>query len=150
MDLTDEQWLLLQPLIAPHLPAGNLLGGRPPIDERRVLDGIFWKLRNNAPWYDLPSSYPSHQTCYRRYRQWQRLGLLDAILQALYQDYLDRGGVDIQQLIQDGHISIKHESGIYRCYIASRLCESSQLPILLLFLGLIIKRLKAASPLTTA
>ncbi len=150
MDLTDEQWLLLQPLIAPHLPPASTLGGRPPIDERRVLDGILWKLRNNAPWYDLPSAYPSHQTCYRRYRQWQRLGLLDAILQALYQDYLDRGGVDIQQLIQHGHISIKLEGGIYRCYIVSHLCESWQLPIILLFLGLIVKRLKAASPLTTA
>ena len=56
-DLTDDQWAVIQPLIP--IPASAGSRGRPPIDERAVLDGIFWKLRIASPWYDMPDRYPS-------------------------------------------------------------------------------------------
>ena len=68
MDLTDQQWQLLQPLFNEHYPQPTPrsleVGGRPPIDPRPILDAILWKIRNNAPWYDLPRRYPSYQTAY--------------------------------------------------------------------------------------
>ena len=72
LPLTDEQWAEIKPLINPTGSAATR--GRPPIDERLVLDAILWKLASNKPWYDLPVSqgsvqFPSRQTCYRRYRQ---------------------------------------------------------------------------------
>ena len=150
MDLTDEQWLLLQPLITPHLAADHTLGGRPPIDERRVLDGILYKLRNNLAWYHMPSGYPSYQTCYRRYRQWLRLGVMQAIFQTLYQDCLERGGVDVLRVIEDGLVSIESQNGQYRCIIRPDLLDSWQLPVILLFLGMVARRMKTTRPLTIA
>jgi transposase len=65
------------------------------------LDAILWKLVTNKSWCDLPVDqgsvqFPSHQTCYRRYRQWTRTGLLNQILATIFEDILVRGGFDLQ------------------------------------------------------
>ena len=104
--LSDEQWLLIRDLFP---PPSNALGGRPPINERRVLDGILFKLATGSPWYDIPEGYPSWQTCYRRFRLWQRLGLFDHIFYLLYQDLCQRGGIDLLQAIRDGRLGFVWE-----------------------------------------
>ena len=50
-DLTDYEWSVIQPLL-PNKPRGV-----PPVDDRRVLNGIFWRPRTGAPWADIPSRY---------------------------------------------------------------------------------------------
>jgi len=47
-DLTDLEWRVNSPLL-PNKPRGVLR-----VDDRRVLNGIFWVLRPGAPWRDLP------------------------------------------------------------------------------------------------
>ena len=47
-DLTDSEWRVIEPLL-PNKPRGV-----PRVDDRRVLNGIFWVLRSGAPWRDLP------------------------------------------------------------------------------------------------
>ena len=42
--------------------------GIPRVDDRRVLNGIFWVLRSGAPWRDLPDQYGPYTTCYNRVR----------------------------------------------------------------------------------
>ncbi len=37
------------------------------VDDRRVLNGIFWVLRSGAPWRDLPDVYGPRTTCYNRF-----------------------------------------------------------------------------------
>jgi len=46
-------------------------GGRPPADDRKVLEGILWILRSGARWCDLPVEFPSPSTCWRRLRDWE-------------------------------------------------------------------------------
>ena len=82
MDLTDEQWELLEPLI-PNPPLRADGRGRPWRDPRDVLNGILWVLRTGAPWRDLPERYPPYQTCHRRFQRWTEEGVLDEILRAL-------------------------------------------------------------------
>ena len=36
------------------------------MDDRRVLNGIFWVLRSGAPWRDLPRSLGPYTTSYNR------------------------------------------------------------------------------------
>jgi transposase len=62
-----------------------------------VLNGVFWVLRTGAPWHDLPSRYPSYQTCPQRFQQWQRSGLLTRLLQKLGEDLRDRGKLDLSE-----------------------------------------------------
>ncbi|MEJ2350951.1 MAG: transposase [Anaerolineales bacterium] len=105
MRFTDEQWQAIQPYIPP--PPSAATRGRPPINERAVLEGIFWKLTKARPWSHLPAGYPSWQTCYRRYHQWRRTGLFDKIQGALMFDLRDRGGIDFPTAVHDGTIDIE-------------------------------------------
>lgn len=46
--------------IQPHLP--NEPRGVARVDDRRVLNGIFWALRSGSPWLDLPERYGPYTT----------------------------------------------------------------------------------------
>ncbi len=56
------------------------MSGRPPLDRRTIIDGIFWILRTGAPWRDLPSEFGKWQTVWRLFDQWNDDGTLDKIL----------------------------------------------------------------------
>ena len=75
----------------------------PPRDGRAVLNGILWKLRTGEPWYNLPSSYPSHQTCYRYHHAWKRSGLLDEVCRKLGEHLRESGGFDLYQAMYKDH-----------------------------------------------
>jgi transposase len=36
-------------------------------DDRRALNGVFWVLRSNAPWRDLPERFGARATRYNRF-----------------------------------------------------------------------------------
>jgi transposase len=57
--------------------------GIPRVDDRRVLNGIFWVLRSGAPWRDLPEICGPCTTCYNRFVRWRRAGVWDQIMEAL-------------------------------------------------------------------
>jgi transposase len=101
MDLTDEQWAIVKPLMPspPRRPDGR---GRPRRDARSVLSGILWILRTGAPWKDLPNRYPPYQACHRRFQQWCRDGTLENLLRALARDLEERGGFCLEESFIDG------------------------------------------------
>src|ERR1700737_3161637 len=55
-ELTDFEWAAIRSLL-PNKPRGI-----PRVDDRRVLNGIFWVLRSGAPWRDLPETYGPRTT----------------------------------------------------------------------------------------
>jgi transposase len=61
----------------------NKSRGVPRVEDRRVLNGIFWVLRSGAPWRDLPEIYGPHTTCYNRFVRWRRACVWDQIMDAL-------------------------------------------------------------------
>ena len=146
MDLTDQQWHLLQPIINEHTPhptpRSQEVGGRPSIEPRPILDAILWKIRNHAPWYDLPGRYPSHQTTYRRYRLWNHNGLLAQVLLALYTDLVNRGQFDPQHALRTGLIDITRQGNRYRVLAAAELHDTWQLSTALVFIQLALTRLR--------
>lgn len=101
MELTDAQWALLEPLIP--VPVRRADGkGRPALHPRPVLNGILWILQTGARWKDLPSHFPPYPTCHRWFQTWQKAGVFTAILQALAEDLLNRGGIDVRECFIDG------------------------------------------------
>ena len=68
-DLTDVEWALIRPLL-PNKPRGVAR-----VDDRRVLNGIFWVLRTGSPWQDLPGRYGPHTTIYNRFNRWAKAGV---------------------------------------------------------------------------
>ena len=76
-ELTDAEWESL----APYLPS-TVTGGRPRQDDRRVLNGIVWKIRSGAPWRDVPARYGSWRSIYTRFRRWALNGTFANMLAA--------------------------------------------------------------------
>ena len=101
MDLTNEQWSLLEPIL-PKERVRDDGKGRPWTDRRKVLDGILWILRTGAPWKDLPERYGSYQTAHRRFQNWVRDGTWEIMLLALAKDLKERGGLDLKECFVDG------------------------------------------------
>jgi len=84
MNLTDEQWKLLEPLIAELKCVAGV--GRPQAEFRKVFDGILWILRTCAPWKDLPMRYGSKSTVHRWFQHWRRQGMMERMLRRLAED----------------------------------------------------------------
>jgi transposase len=62
--------------------------GVPRVDDRRVLNGIYWRLRTGSPWADIPERYGPATTCYNRFVRWRRrLGAWDRIFDAVSKAY---------------------------------------------------------------
>ena len=101
MELTDEQWAVLTPLI-PEKPRREDGKGRPRRSSREVLEGICWVLRTGAQWADLPDRYPPFQTCHRRFQEWVQNGVLRKVLEALAEDLEERGELDLSECFIDG------------------------------------------------
>ncbi len=80
-DLTNFEWSVIQPLL-PNKPRGV-----PRVDDRRVLNGIYWVLRTGAPWRDLPESYGPYTTCYNRFNHWRKAAVWDRIMDAIIEAY---------------------------------------------------------------
>lgn len=101
MDLTEEQWNIVEPILPkdPVRPDGR---GRRWSDRLTVLNGALWILRTGAPWEDLPDRYGPHQTVHRRFQNWVRSGVIEKILLALAAHLKDAGGLDLTECFVDG------------------------------------------------
>ena len=63
--LSDEQWARFADLFANSLPTPK--GGWPRASARACLEAVLWVLQTGARWKDLPRSFPSYATCWRRF-----------------------------------------------------------------------------------
>ena len=52
------------------------------VDDRRVINGIFYKLRTGVPWRDLPERYGPYTTVYNRFNRWTKAGVWDRLMDA--------------------------------------------------------------------
>jgi hypothetical protein len=65
-ELSDYEWAAIKPLL-PNEPRGV-----PLVDDRRVLNVIFWALRSGAPWRDLLDSFGPYATWLISFVRWRR------------------------------------------------------------------------------
>lgn len=110
MDLTDQQWAILQPLI-PAPPRRADGRGRPWADNRKLFNGMLWVLRTGAQWEDLPPRYGSKSTCHRRFQQWVDTGVFEQLLTALADDLHHRGGLDLSECFVDATFASAKKGG---------------------------------------
>lgn len=74
--LSEEQVLRIEPFFP-------LAHGVPRVDDRRVVSGIIFVIKNGLRWRDAPSEYGPHKTLYNRFIRWSRLGVFDNIFSHL-------------------------------------------------------------------
>jgi len=80
--MSDLFWLSETQLlrIKPFFPLSH---GVPRVDDRRVISGIIFVIRNGLRWRDAPAAYGPPKTLYNRFVRWSRLGVFDRIFAGL-------------------------------------------------------------------
>jgi transposase len=76
-DLSDKEWELIKPLLPQDVR------GKERVDDRRVMNGIFYVLRTGCPWRDLPERYGPRTTVYNRFNRWAKRGVWEQIFKTL-------------------------------------------------------------------
>src|ERR1700752_2331422 len=66
--------------ISPYFPLSH---GIPRVDDRRVVSGIVYVIRNGLQWKDAPKEYGPHKTLYNRFIRWSRMGVFNRIFAIL-------------------------------------------------------------------
>ena len=80
--MSDLFWLSQAQMrrIEPYFPLSH---GVPRVDDRRVISGIIFVIRNGLRWRDAPQDYGPHKTIYNRFIRWSRLGVFNKIFAEL-------------------------------------------------------------------
>jgi len=77
--------------------------GRRRIDDRLVLSGILFVLSTGIAWQRLPQElgYGSGMTCWRRLKEWQQVGVFQALHERLLAQLLAAGRLDLSRAVCD-------------------------------------------------
>lgn len=103
-DLSDREWEVIRPLLP---PPSTGRGRKRQVDEREILNAIFYQIHNGCIWSDLPKDLPAWQTVYKYFRRWQRQGVWQQIHDRLRQQvrlmvgrqpYASAGSIDSQSV----------------------------------------------------
>ena len=80
--MSDLIWLSEAQMrrIEPYFPLSH---GVPRVDDRKVISGIVFVIRNGLRWRDAPRAYGPHKTIYNRFVRWSRLGVFNRIFAEL-------------------------------------------------------------------
>jgi putative transposase len=77
-DLTDAQWRIVQRLLPKRAHTG-----RPPLDQRSVLNAILYVVRTGCQWRMLPKDFPNWKSVYTIFWRWRQAGIWKRIHDAL-------------------------------------------------------------------
>ncbi|MDE1987757.1 MAG: IS5 family transposase [Alphaproteobacteria bacterium] len=83
--------------IEPYFPLSH---GVARVDDRRVISGIIFVIRNGLRWRDAPKDYGPHKTIYNRFIRWSRLGVFNRI----FAELSAKGGKPDRLMIDATHL----------------------------------------------
>ena len=99
-ELTDQEWEVIAPLLPPENTGKP---GRPPKNNRPMLNAMIWLARSGAPWRDLPERYGPWESVYSRFRKWIDDGILDNLFHVLSLE------AELEELSLDSSIVQAHQ-----------------------------------------
>jgi transposase len=98
-ELADRLWERVRRLLPP--PAPKPRGGRPRCDDRACFLAIVFVLRSGCRWRDLPDTFPSAPTCWRRHRDWANEGVWEKVWELVLAELDEAGVLDTSELALD-------------------------------------------------
>ena len=100
--MSDLLWLSDRQMavIAPFFPLAH---GVPRVDDRRVVSGIVFVIRNGLRWRDAPSAYGPHKTLYNRWKRWSEAGVFVRMMEGLSGAQTERRTVMIDATYLKAH-----------------------------------------------
>jgi transposase len=100
LTLSKTQLDVLEMLVPDH--AVSPKGGRPPIEKRRALAGIFWVLDNGAKWKDLPKRFGSKSSVHRWFLRWVKARVFDHLMRSVGRLVEEQGRFRLYECFVDG------------------------------------------------
>lgn len=94
--LTDAQMERLKPFF----PRSH---GKPRVDDRRVLSGMFFNNRNGLRWRDAPKEYGPAKTLYNRWKRWSDTGVFAGIIVGLAAESAEHNTIMIDATYLKAH-----------------------------------------------
>lgn len=90
--MSDRFWVFC---VAPLLPKyrRSPQGGRPRVDLRQVMNGIFYVLRTGCQWRALPREFGSGSTAHRYFQEWTKQGVFRRLWKQQLERYDRRRGI---------------------------------------------------------
>ena len=79
-DLTDDEWSLIEPLIAPARRGGR----RREVNVREVMNGVMYVLSTGCQWRAIPKDLPPRSTVFAYLDLWSYDGTLERVHHELY------------------------------------------------------------------
>jgi putative transposase len=79
----ERSILVVGSTAAPHPAVLPAIARHPRVNDRRVISGIIFVIRNGLRWRDAPTAYGPPKTLYNRFVRWSRLGVFDRIFAGL-------------------------------------------------------------------
>jgi transposase len=98
--LLSDLWLLSEAQMRRIEPYFPLSHGIPRVDDRRIVSGIIFVIRNGLRWRDAPPAYGPHKTIYNRFIRWSRLGVFNRI----FAELAAKGGKPDRLMIDATHL----------------------------------------------
>lgn len=94
--VSDELWKEIEPLLPRHTAGRGRKAGRPPMRDRKALDGIFFVLKKTGcPWRALDATGICRgATAHLRFQQWRQAGVFKALWKKELQRYDTLKGID--------------------------------------------------------
>ncbi len=90
-EIPDCSWEKIQPVLQAADPPKAT--GRKRVDQRRLFNGIVYKLRSGCQWNRLPKELGDDSTLHRTYQRWVRLGVFDRVWAMLEEEGEELKGV---------------------------------------------------------
>lgn len=96
----SEVWMLSEAQMRRIEPYFPLSHGIPRVDDRRIVSGIIFVIRNGLRWRDAPAGYGPHKTIYNRFIRWSRQGVFNRI----FAELAAKGGKPDRLMIDATHL----------------------------------------------
>lgn len=101
--LPNKLWFQIEPLLPKYRSSSR--GGRPRVDRRKVMEGIFYVLRTGCQWKALPQEYGSGSTVHRYFQEWTERGVFRRAWRAMLKRYDRRLGIGWNWQSVDGSMT---------------------------------------------
>ena len=95
-EIPDDLWQRIEPVILELDPPKAK--GRKRVDQRKTLEGVFFRMRSSCQWNRLPKvlgdASTIHRTWHRTFQRWVERGVIEGIWAALIEECEALDGVD--------------------------------------------------------
>jgi putative transposase len=98
-EVPDHLWEKIRPILDSKDPRKRT--GRPRADQRRIIDGIIFKIRTGCQWNLIPRVYGSDTTIHRWLKRWTNLGIWQELWKVLAQESPELAQADWESEIRE-------------------------------------------------